>query len=141
MKQINKEILTRFLALFLTICMLVQAAPMDVFATELKEKQTKAAIEEQMEKIEQLKEEKEFLIAAQQDGEVVSEEIYYRQKDYVGHVDEEEEPSEDKKPVKDEDTNSPQSGDENNVLLWANVMIFSILAVIITIRGRKKHEQ
>jgi len=76
MKRINKGILTRFLALFLTICMLVQAVPMDVLASELREKQTEAAIEEQTEKIEQLKEEKEELLSAQEVGEIVSEEIY-----------------------------------------------------------------
>ena len=87
MKLLNKGTITRLVALFLTICILIQAAPMDVFATELKEKQTESAIEEQKEKIEQLEEEKEELLSAQEVGEIVSEEIYKVGKDYVIDVD------------------------------------------------------
>lgn len=49
----------RIIALFLTLCMLVQMMPMAVFAAEVQEYKEKAAIEAQQEKVNQLEEELE----------------------------------------------------------------------------------
>ena len=59
MKQKHKRVLTRALALAMTVCMSVQMLPVQVFAAELEEQRILSELEEQKENIERLEKELE----------------------------------------------------------------------------------
>ena len=59
MKQKHKRVLTRALALAMTVCLSVQMLPVQVFAAELEEQRILSELEEQKENIERLEKELE----------------------------------------------------------------------------------